>query len=194
VSNRRHGLVAWVLDYLTDQRHTQFIDSKGGGAWIGVGAVVVGEKEMYWRKSCVSFIVADLPTTSQWYRAAYGDSLDVVRLWGTQPGRITVNSGDASVINRGGTRRPVRTVAGGYLRRDISYRGTLSVFDRAWIATPAWIWAQGHRWRGGWICDLIQLLFNQNTIQFIWQGHLQGINLRFCVATCQSLCNKVLAL
>jgi hypothetical protein len=104
---------------------------------------------------------------------------DVVRLWGTQPGRITVNSGDAITINRGGTRRPVRIVAGGYLRRDISYRGTLSVFDRAWIVTSAWIWAQGHRWQGGWICDLIQLLFNQNTIQFIWQGHLQGINLRF---------------
>jgi hypothetical protein len=104
---------------------------------------------------------------------------DVVRLWGTQPGQITANSGDASTINRGETRRPERTVAGGYLRRDISYRVALSVFDRAWIATQAWIWAQGHRWRGGWICDRIQLLFNQNTIQFIWQGHLQGINLHF---------------
>jgi hypothetical protein len=32
---------------------------------MGVSAVAVGEKEMYWRKSCVSFIVADSPATSQ---------------------------------------------------------------------------------------------------------------------------------
>jgi hypothetical protein len=33
---------------------------------------------------------------------------NVVRLWGMYPGRITVNSGDASAIDRSGTRRPVR--------------------------------------------------------------------------------------
>ena len=82
-----------------------------------------------------------------------------------------------------GRRWPVRTVAGGYLQRDIYYQGALSVLDQAWIATLAWIWAQGHRRRGGWTCDLIQSLYNQNTIQSIWQGYLQGINLRF-------LCNN----
>jgi hypothetical protein len=70
------GMAWWVgcLTTLWTRRHAQFIGSRGGGAWIGVGAVAVGE-EMYWRKSCVSFIVADSPATSQWYRAAYGDSL-----------------------------------------------------------------------------------------------------------------------
>jgi hypothetical protein len=55
----------------------------------------------------------------------------------------------------------------------------LSRLDRAWIMTSAWIWAQGHqRWRGVNL-HLIQSVFNQNTIQYIWQGHLQGIDLRF---------------
>jgi hypothetical protein len=98
---------------------------------------------------------------------------DVVKRWGTKPGQITASAGDATAIDHGGTRRPVRTVAGVHLQRDISYRGALSVFGWAWITTPAWIWAQDHRRRGGWICDLFQSLYNENpysvrlTAQFV---------------------------
>jgi hypothetical protein len=71
------GMFWWLgcLTTLRTQWHSQFIGSRGGGTWIGVGAVAAKEKEMYCRESLVAFIVADSLATSQWYRAAYGDSL-----------------------------------------------------------------------------------------------------------------------
>jgi hypothetical protein len=85
------GTTWWIgcLTTLRTRRHAQFIGSEGGGAWIGDGAVAVGEKEMYCRESLVAFIVADSPATSQWYRAAYGDMVKPHGTWHLIDGRPT---------------------------------------------------------------------------------------------------------
>jgi hypothetical protein len=175
------GGTAWWIGCLTTlrtRRHTQFIGSMGGGLWIWDGAGAAGEARGHWRKSCVSFTVAGLPATSQQYRVVYCDVWSFkargIRWAGSHLWWAYLNR---SWVKR--TRRPGGTGSQAHPRCLIFYQGALSVFDRAWIAMPAWIWAQGHRRQGGWTCDLIQSLYNQNTIQSIWQGHLQGINLHF---------------
>jgi hypothetical protein len=85
------GMVWWLgcLTTLWTRRHAQFIGSGGVGVWIGVGAVAAGEGRGHWCKSCVSFMVAGSPVTSQWYRAAYVDVVKPHGTWHPIDGRPT---------------------------------------------------------------------------------------------------------
>jgi hypothetical protein len=109
--------------------------------------LAVGEKDESPEPHNMAFTRAVSQAMNKLSKAVY---CDIVRLWGTQPGRITTNSGDASAINRGGTRRPVRTVAGGYLRRDISYPFFVIHQRQTQITAAARIRTHGCRWWGIW--------------------------------------------
>jgi hypothetical protein len=120
---------------------------------------------------------------------------DMVRLWGTQLGRITKNFGDASAINRGGTRWPVRTVAGGYLQRDISYPFFVIHQRRNRITAAARIRTHDHRrWASlRWRSDPVTVpleTFNRAPDRATCNAQISD----FCARTCQSVCSKLVAL
>jgi hypothetical protein len=120
---------------------------------------------------------------------------DMVRLWGTQQGQIMANSGDASVINRGRTRRSVRTVAGSYLRHDISYPFFVIHQRQTWITAAAWIRTHDHqRWASlHWRSDPVTVpleTFNRAPDRATCNAQISD----FCARTCQSVCSKLVAL
>jgi hypothetical protein len=121
---------------------------EGGGSWIWNGALAAGKREEHRRKSCVAFTVAGLPAMSRQSRAAYCDVVEHLGMW--QPidrwptpvslSELAVSQADMAA----GAEQCLKLIRGARF-----YRGALSVFDRGWIVTPAWIWARGHRRWGG---------------------------------------------
>jgi hypothetical protein len=111
--------------------------------------VAAGEGRGHWRKSCVSFTVAGLPAMSQWYRVAYGDVVKPPDTWHLIDRRPTLVSLSEPAVSQVDTAAKRNRVSSSSAVPDFFYRGALSMFDRAGIATPAWIWAQGHRQQGG---------------------------------------------
>jgi hypothetical protein len=97
----------------------QFIGHGGGGSWIWVGAVAVGDERGYWRSGSVAFTVATSPAMTRRARASHYD--EVLRLGTCHPSgrRLTPVNLCTSAVTCSCTMAEV------YLPRDISYRGAL---------------------------------------------------------------------
>jgi hypothetical protein len=84
VDNPRHGLVCWVCDYLVELTGAAIYRFHWRWWLILRRRAAAGENGGHWRKECVAFTVARLPTTNQLSKAAY---CDVVKIQGTWPSR-----------------------------------------------------------------------------------------------------------
>ena len=84
MDNPRHRLVCWVCDYLAEVTGVAIYRFHWWWRLILRRRAAAGENGGHWRKECVAFTVARLPTMNQLSKAAY---CDVVKLQGTWPSR-----------------------------------------------------------------------------------------------------------